>query len=392
MQFRHMCPSTTCIYLDNNATTQPAPEVVEAMLPFYTERWGNPSSLHRFGRNVALALDEARRQVADFLGAKRPSTIVFTGSGTESDNLALFGLVKSQPENRHIITTAVEHSAVINACRSFEERGYDVTYLPVAKDGTLEVSAVEAAIRPDTACAAIMWSNNETGVTFPIEAIAELCNARGVPLHVDAVQAASKMPINVDRVPVSTLAISGHKIHAPKGVGALYVRRGTPFCSMMYGGGQEHGRRSGTENVPHIVGLGVAAALAHEHLAEVEGTVKTLRNRLESELLRTISDASINGHRTNRVPNTTNLSIAGVDGEGLILGLCDAGVAASTGSACSQGSTEPSHVLTAMGLTGRGSGGSLRLSLSRYSTAEDIDQALHIIPNVITTRRKLTVR
>lgn len=380
------------IYLDNNATTQPAPEVVEAMLPFYQSQWGNPSSLHAFGRNVAGAIDAARAQVAQFLGVQRPSCVVFTSSGTEADNLALHGLTRAQPDKRHIVTTAVEHSAVLRYCQNLERDGYAVTYLPVARDGTLDPAAVEAALRPDTACVALMWANNETGVVFPIPAIAALCQQRGVPLHTDAVQVAGKMPIDVEKVPVATLAISGHKLHAPKGIGALYIRRGTPFRPMFCGGGQEHGRRSGTENVAHIVGMGQACALATANLSAVGATTAALRDRLERELLARIPDSHVNGATSARVPNTTNISMPGADGEGLILALSAEGLAASTGSACSQGSTEPSHVLVAMHLPPKSLQGTLRLSLSRFTTTADIDRALEIIPKVVATRRRLAPR
>ncbi len=379
----------TWIYLDNNATTKPAPEVIAAMQPFYESQWGNPSSLHRFGRDVANAIETARRQVADFLGVQRASTISFTSSGTEANNMAIHGLCAAQPEKRHIITTRIEHSSVLRYCRAVEQDGYAVTYLPVKRDGTIDVDTVAQAIRPDTACVAIMWANNETGSCLPIEAIATLCEQRMVPLHVDAVQAAAKVPIDVNKVPVASLAISGHKIHAPKGIGALYIRRGTPFRPLLHGGGQEYGRRSGTENVAHIIGLGTAAQLAAKHLPSVHTTTRAQRDRLETGLLATISEARVNGDLHARVPNTTNISIHGVDGEGLILALSDVNVAASTGSACSAGSAEPSHVLVAMGLSPQELRGTLRLSLSRYTTDEEITRALAIIPDVVAKRRKL---
>ncbi len=385
-----MTTTAALIYLDNNATTRPAPEVVAAMLPFYTEHWGNPSSLHQFGRDCATALDTARSQVAALLCVTRASQLVFTSSGTEADNLALHALCTAQPDKKHVVTTAVEHSAHVRYCRMLAERGYDITTLPVDRTGQLDVAALAAALRDDTACVAIMWSNNETGVCFPIAEIAALCVKKNIPLHVDAVQAAGKIPIDVERVPVTTLAISGHKIHAPKGVGALYVRRGTPFRAMLLGGGQEHGRRSGTENVAQIVGLGVAAQLAQSHLSQVASAVGALRDQLERGLLANIPRARVNGATCERAPNTTNMSIPGVDGEGLILALSQAGVAASTGSACSQGSTEPSHVLVAMHLSPEDLRGTLRLSLSRETTAEEIAQALEIIPRVVAERRSLS--
>ncbi len=380
------------VYLDNNATTQPAPEVLDAMRPFYETHWGNPSSLHRFGRDVANAVETARRHVADFLGAPRASTIIFTSSGTEANNMALHGLCAAQPDKRHIVTTRIEHSSVLRYCRALEQQGYAVTYLPVTRDGRVTADVVAQALRPDTACVAVMWANNETGTCLPIEEIAQLCEARAVPLHIDAVQAAAKIPIDVSRIPSASLAISGHKIHAPKGIGALYLRRGTPFRPLLQGGGQEYGRRSGTENVAQIIGLGRAAQLAAQHLSHVTTTISTQRNRLERALLEKIPEAHVNGSLTERVPNTTNVSLHGVDGEGLILALSDAELAASTGSACSAGSTEPSHVLVAMGLSPEELRGTLRLSLSRYTTDDDIDRAIEIIPRVVTARRKLNPR
>lgn len=375
------------IYLDHNATTPPAAEVIDAMLPYLREQWGNPSSLHNFGRSVASALDRAREATAALLGAARPSEVIFTSGGTESDNAAIRALAAADPKKRHIVTTAVEHSAVLQSCRALEQAGYTVTFLPVARDGTLSIDAVANAIRPDTACATIMWANNETGVCFPIPAIAELLAARGVPLHVDAVQAAGKIPIDVQRVPIATLAISAHKFHGPKGIGALYVRRGTPFTPFIAGGSQEYGRRAGTEAVPNIVGLGLAATLAKQSLDGCATRVRALRDRLERELLARLPGAHINGAADQRVPNTLNISFPGVDGEGLILGLSERGVCASTGSACRAGSTEPSHVLHAMRLSPAELAGTLRLSLSRYTTETEIDEAIPIIASVVQARR-----
>lgn len=380
------------MYLDNNATTKPAPEVIEAMRPFYEAQWGNPSSLHRFGRDVANAVETARCQVAEFVGAQRASTVTFTSSGTEANNMALHGLCAAQPDKRHIITTRIEHSSVLRYCRALEQQGYTVTYLPVQRSGVLDAQTVARALRPDTACVSVMWANNETGTCLPIDAIAQLCDERMIPLHVDAVQAAAKIPLDVTRVPVAALAISGHKIHAPKGVGALYLRRGTPFRPLLHGGGQEYGRRSGTENVAQIIALGVATQLAAQHLRDVDTTIRARRDRLECALVENIPEVHINGADAPRVPNTTNVSIHGVDGEGLILGLSDAGLAASTGSACAEGSTEPSHVLVAMGLSPDELRGTLRLSLSRYTTDDDIDRAIEIIPRVVAARRKLNPR
>ncbi|MBI2343101.1 MAG: aminotransferase class V-fold PLP-dependent enzyme [Deltaproteobacteria bacterium] len=376
-------------YFDNNATTQPAPEVVEAMQPSYATRWGNPSSLHQFGREVATDLDAARQAVATLIGAPRASSVIFTSSGTEADNLALFGLCAAQPTKRHLVTSTVEHAAVRNYCALLEEQGYTITRLPVAADGTLDPQQVADVCTPETACVSLMWANNETGVLFPIEQIAAICEERGVPFHCDAVQAIGKVSIDLCRHPIAALSLSGHKFHAPKGVGALYLRPGTPFRPMFRGGGQEQGRRAGTENVAQIVGLGVAATLARTHLSTVDTAVRALRDRMEHALLTRIPDMAINGHRTLRVANTTSVRMEGVDGEGMILALSEGGIAASTGSACAAGSIEPSHVLRAMGFSNAEIRGTLRLSISRYTTNSDIDALLEQLPAIVATRRRL---
>lgn len=379
------------IYLDNNATSRPAPEVVEAVLPFYRDRWGNPSSLHRYGRDVVGSLEEAREQAAQLIGARRPVEIVFTSGGTEGDNTVLRGAIAARPHHRHIITSAVEHSAVLHCCRNLEKEGYRVTYLGVTRNGQLDLAEFESALCDDTAIVSIMWANNETGTIFPIEHLAAVCRSRGIPFHTDAVQAVGKVPIDVNKAPVDFLSVSGHKFHAPKGVGFLYIRRGSPFRPLIVGGGQENARRAGTENVAQIVGLGMAAQLARHSVTGPQASidrVRQLRDRLEDGLKERLTGVHVNGDITARVPNTTNLSIEGVDGEAVILGLSDVGVCASTGSACSSGSMEPSHVLVAMRLPQEHLRGTLRLSVSRYTIDEEITRALEMIPQVVERLRK----
>lgn len=374
-------------YLDNNATTMVAPEVVEAMLPFYGELYGNPSSMHSFGGQVEQYIDRAREQVAALLGAT-PYEVIFTAGGSESNNLAIRGGLEALgPGKRRIVTTRVEHPAVGGVFQRLGKEGYHVTELPVEPDGSLDLGAFRAALTHDTALVSIMWANNETGVIFPIEAIAQETRGRGILLHVDAVQAAGKVPIDMAKVPVDMLSISGHKFHAPKGVGALYVRRGTRLAPLIIGGHQEWGKRAGTENVPGIVGLGKAAALAQEHLVDVDGTAR-LRDRLEAGLLARCPDVRVNG--ANRVPNTLNASFEFIEGESILLMLDDAGIYASSGSACASGSLEPSHVLRAMGVPFTAVHGSIRFSLSRYTTAEEIDYTLEQVPPVVERLRAMS--
>ena len=370
-------------YLDNNATTMVAPEVLEAMLPFLRERYGNPSSMHRFGGNVAKDIALARERVASLIGADHEYEIVFTGSGTESDNMAILGTVSYYRDKRHIITSRVEHPAVLNLCKKLEKDGYRVTFVPVDAKGNLDLEFLFDAVDDDTAVVSIMYANNETGVIFPVDRIGAFCRERGVPFHVDAVQAAGKIPIRVNDISCDLLSIAGHKFHAPKGVGALYVRRGTRLRPILYGGHQEKGRRPGTENVPGIVGIGAAATLAEEHLPEYASRVKPLRDRLENAILAMFKNAHLNGDPHRRVPNTTNIGFEFIEGEAILLYLDEHGIAASSGSACSSGSLEPSHVLRAMGVPFTSAHGSVRFSLSRYTTEEDIDRVLSVIPDVV---------
>ncbi len=378
------------VYLDNNATTQVAEEVIEAMLPFLRERWGNPSSMHDFGGRVRKDVEAAREQVASLLGAADPTEIIFTSCGTESDNTAIASALAAQPDKKHIVTTRVEHPAVLAMCNYLERKGYEVTQLGVDSKGLLDLDELKRAIRKDTALVTIMWANNETGVLFPAEEIGAICRERGVLFHTDAVQAVGKVPMKVRDLPIDMLSLSGHKFHAPKGVGALYVRRGVPFRPFLRGGHQERGRRGGTEAVPNIVALGKAAELAARHVETEQTQVRRLRDKLEEGILAKIPDVRVNGDRTQRLPNTTNVSFEYVEGEAILLLLSDEGIAASSGSACSSGSLEPSHVLRAMGVPFTFAHGSIRFSLSRYTTEEDIDYTLERLPGIIAKLREIS--
>lgn len=378
------------IYLDNNATTCVAPEVLDAMLPFLKESYGNPSSMHSFGGEVAKYIDKAREQCAALIGAKRASDIVFTSCGTESDNAAILGTLASYPEKKHIITTAVEHPAVRTLCQSLAKKGYEATEIKVDESGRLNVDDIKRAIRPDTAIVSVMWANNETGVIFPIEKIAEVCAKAGVPFHTDAVQAAGKVPIDVTRTPMDFLAVSGHKLHALKGVGFLYIKRGAKFQPLIIGGHQERGKRGGTENVASIVGLGKACELAIAHMDEENMRIKALRDRLEAGILATVPNTAVHGDREHRLPNTTNIGFEYIEGEAILLLMNEHGICASSGSACTSGSLEPSHVLRAMKVPFTRAHGSIRFSLSRYNTDEEIDHVLENIPQIIKRLREIS--
>jgi len=375
------------IYLDNNATTQVAPEVVETILPYLTQFYGNPSSMHTFGGQVGKALKEARVQVASLLGAEE-SEIVFTSCGTEGNNTAIRSALAAQPERKHLITTQVEHACVLNLFKQLEKQGYTVTYLSVDRNGQLDVMELEAAITGSTALVSTMYANNETGTIFPIEQIGAIAKEYGATFHVDAVQVAGKLPLNMKTSTIDMMTISGHKLHAPKGVGALFVRKGFRFRPLLIGGHQERGRRAGTENVAGIIGLGKAAALALENFADV-GREQQLRDRLEKGLL-AIADTEINGDRKNRLPNTTNIGFKYIEGEAILLSLDQYGICASSGSACTSGSLEPSHVLRAMGLPYTILHGSIRFSLSRYTTAAEVDQALKVMPGIVQRLRSMS--
>jgi len=378
------------VYVDNNATTKVADEVFEAMKPFLTEEYGNPSSMHTFGGKIAKYIEEAREKVAELLGAEDPKEIIFTSCGTESDNTAIMSTLRAYPEKRHIITTKVEHSAVLNVCKYLESIGYRVTYLGVDSQGLLDLNELKSAIDKDTALITVMYANNETGVIFPIEEIAEIARQRGIVFHTDAVQAVGKIPIKLTSLPVDLLSLSGHKLHAPKGVGALYIRKGTRFSPFMIGGHQEQGRRGGTENVAGIVGLGVACQLAKKFIEEENTRVRSLRDKLEKAILEKIPNTRINGHPQLRLPNTTNIGFEFIEGEAILLMLDEFGIAASSGSACTSGSLTPSHVLRAMGVPFTFVQGSIRFSLSRYNTEEDIDYIIDKLPPIISRLREIS--
>ncbi len=378
-----------CIFLDNNATTKVDLEVVEAMLPYLTDYYGNPSSMHTFGGQVGKSINEARRQVAALIGADE-SEIIFTSCGTEGDNSAIRAALLAQPEKRHIITTQVEHPAVLNVCKQLETQGYSVTYLSVNLQGQLDLDELEASLTGNTALVTIMYANNETGVVFPIEQIGLRSKEHGALFHVDAVQAVGKISMNMKTSTVDMLTLSGHKLHAPKGIGALYVRRGVRFRPFIIGGQQERGRRGGTHNVPGIVALGKAAELEMLHLEEATTREKRLRDRLERTLITTIPDCEVNGHPTQRLPNTTNIGFKYIEGEAILLSLNQYGICASSGSACTSGSLEPSHVLRAMGLPYTTLHGSIRFSLSRYTTDAEIDEVLAIMPGIVERLRALS--
>lgn len=378
------------VYVDNNATTMPAPEVIDAMMPFLTDRWGNPSSMHTFGGAVARDIDKAREQVAALLGASNPSEIVFTSCGTESDNAAIHSALETNPKKRRIITTSVEHPAVLEPAKLLAKKGYEVIFLPVDGEGKLDLSILESNLNGDVALVSVMWANNETGVIFPMEKIADICAAKNIPLHVDAVQAAGKLPINLKKTPITFLAISGHKLHAPKGVGALYIRRGTPFAPLIAGGHQEKGRRGGTENVASIVGMGRACELVLANMDEERTRVAMLRDKLERGILESIPKTYIHGDTKNRLPNTTNIGFEGIEGEAILLLLNEFGICASSGSACTSGSLDPSHVMMAMGIPFTRAHGSIRFSLSVYNTEKEIDYILEKLPGIVKRLRDLS--
>lgn len=377
------------VYLDNNATTRVAPEVIEAMAPFFKDLWGNPSSMHYFGGQVARHVEAARAQVAALIGAD-PSEIVFTSCGTESDNMAVRGAVEAAGPGIRVITTRVEHAAVMEPCRYFKEHGYEIIELGVDSSGQLDLADLQKALADGPAVVSVMWANNETGVVFPLEEIAAMVKDAGAVLHTDAVQAAGKLPIDMNKTPVDMLSLSGHKLHTPKGIGALYIRKGTKLKAFMLGGHQESGRRGGTENVPYIVGLGKACELAAANIFEEAKRITALRDRLEEGLLASCPDTTVNGDRGNRLPNTTNISFQFVEGEAILYHLSDIGIAASSGSACTSGSLEPSHVIRAMGVPFTAAHGSIRFSLSRYNTEEDINYVIKEMPAIVDKLRELS--
>jgi cysteine desulfurase len=378
------------IYLDNNATTKVAPEVVDAMLPYFSEHYGNPSSMHSFGGDVAAKIKAARENVAGLIGASADE-IVFTSCGTESDSTAIMAALESNPGKKHMVTSRVEHPAVKNLYESLSKKGYRVTFVPVDKEGRLDTDYLFRSLDDDTAIVSLMWANNETGVIFPIEDLAEAIRDRGIVFHTDAVQAVGKIPVNVGKTAVDMLSLSGHKLHAPKGIGALYIRKGTKFSPFMIGGHQEKNRRGGTENVAAIIGLGKAAGLAKSHLdANGYDRIIRLRDKLERSLLEQVPNAIVNGDREHRLPNTTSIAFEYVEGEAILLMMNEHGICASSGSACTSGSLEPSHVLRAMGVPFTAAHGSIRFSLSRYSTEEEMDLVIKTLPPIIARLRELS--
>lgn len=377
------------IYLDNNATTRVAPEVFEEMAPYFSEIYGNPSSMHSFGGQVGGKLAEARERVAAILGCL-PSEVLFTSCGSEGDSTAIRSALEAQPEKRHLVTTKVEHPAVLNLANHLVKKGYHLTLLGVDSQGRLDLDELRASLRDDTALVSVMYANNETGTVFPLPEISSIVKSRGILLHTDAVQAVGKIPLDMKKLPVDFLALSGHKLHAPKGIGALYVRKGTPFRPFLIGGHQEKGRRGGTENVPGIVALGKACELSAAGLDAENTQVRRLRDRLEQGLLAAIGDTRLNGHPTERLPNTVNLSFKFVEGEAILLLLDQLGICASSGSACTSGSLEPSHVLRAMGVPFTFAHGSVRFSLSRYNTEAEVDTVVRELPKIIERLRSIS--
>ena len=381
-----MSEESSVYYLDNNATTRVAPEVVETMLPFLTEHWGNPSSAYSFGKAVGQAVAEAREKVAALINAS-PREIIFTSCGTESNNAAINSALAIQPGKRHIITTVVEHSANIKFGQSLEKRGCEVTWIPVDRAGQLDVHEIYEAIREDTAIVSVMMANNETGVIYPVEEIAAICRARGIPFHTDAVQTPGKLKLDVKAMEVDFLSLSAHKLHAPKGIGLLYVRKGVSFQPYVMGGGQEQGRRGGTENVANIVAFGKAAEIAMASLEDNLDRIRALRDRMEGGIMDAIDGVTRNGAKEPRLANTSNLSFANCEAEAILLLLDREGICASSGSACTTGSLAPSHVLTAMGLTPELAISAVRLSLSKYSTDGEVDHLLAKMPEIISKLR-----
>ena len=381
---------TDGIYLDNNATTMVAPEVVQAMLPYFNEQFGNPSSLHQFGNKVGHALKKARQQVQALLGAEFDSEIIFTSCGTESDSTAILSALKAQPERREIITTEVEHPAILSLCQYLEKEGYTVHYLKVDPKGRLDLKAYQKLLSDQVAIVSVMWANNETGTLFPIQQMAQMAHDAGVLFHTDAVQAVGKLPINVKQSKIDMLSLSGHKLHAPKGIGVLYLRRGVRFRPLLRGGHQERGRRAGTENTASIVALGKACEMAREAMAYETTCVRNMRDRLEQGILQQVPHCFVTGDPENRLPNTCNVAFEYIEGEAILLLLNKLGIAASSGSACTSGSLEPSHVMRAMEIPFTAAHGSVRFSLSRYNTMEEIERVIEAVPPIVAQLRKLS--
>lgn len=378
------------IYLDNNATTACDPKVVEAMLPYFLEQFGNPSSIHSFGSGVGRALAKARKQVQALLGAEHDSEIVFTSCGTESDNTAILSALKCFPNRKEIITTTVEHPAILALCAQLEKEGYTVHRLPVDGKGRLNLDQYRELLTPNVAIVSIMWANNETGTLFPVEEMAAMAHAVGVQFHTDAVQAVGKVPIDLKNSKIDMLSVSGHKLHAPKGIGVLYLRRGVRFRPLLRGGHQERGRRAGTENAASVIGLGKACELALEHIEFENVQVKALRDRLERGILSQVPNCFVTGDPDNRLPNTCNIAFEYIEGEAILMLLNKQGIAASSGSACTSGSLEPSHVMRAMDIPYTAAHGTIRFSLSRYNTQAEIDRVIAAVPSIVAQLRKMS--
>lgn len=377
------------VYVDNNATTKVAPEVLEEMLPYFSDFYGNPSSMHFFGGQVQRKVNEAREKVADLLGAD-PSEIVFTSCGTESDNAAILGTLDSYPEKRHFVTSRVEHPAVGNVATYLGRKGYRVTELSVDRQGRLDLDELKEALADGTGIVSVMYANNETGMIFPIEEIGQIVKEKGIPFHTDAVQAVGKIPLNLHKSAIDLLSLSGHKLHAPKGIGVLYIRKGTKFSPFLIGGHQEKGRRGGTENVPYIIALGKACELAKRNMKDENTRVRALRDYLEQKILEKIPNVLVNGDSNHRLPNTVSVSFEYVEGESILLMLSDLGICASSGSACTSGSLEPSHVLRAMGVPFTAAHGSIRFSLSVYNTKEEMNHIIEHLPPIIQRLRDIS--
>lgn len=381
--------SDKVIYFDNNATTQVAPEVFQEMIPYLTEFYGNPSSIHRFGGQLAAKIDEARSRLADLLGAQN-SEIIFTSCGTESDSSAIISALHNCPKRRKVVISKVEHPAVLNLGKELERKGFKVSQIPVDAKGRLDMDRAAEMIDDETAIVSVMWANNETGNIYPVAELGELAHRNGALFHTDAVQAVGKIPMNLAELPVDMLSLSGHKFHAPKGVGALYVKRGVRFHPFLTGGHQEHGRRAGTENLASVIGLGKAAELAKAHIEEENTRVRALRDRLEQSILASIPSVRVNGDVEHRLPNTANISFSYIEGESILMLLDMQNICASSGSACTTGSLEPSHVLRAMGVPYTDAHGSIRFSFSRYNTEEEVDKVLEVLPPVIARLRQIS--
>lgn len=380
----------TDIYLDNNATTKVDRAVVDTMIPYFLEQYGNPSSIHKFADGVARGIKQARQQVQNLIGSEHDSEIIFTSCGTESNSTAILSALKTQPNRKEIITTTVEHPAILSLCESLEKDGYTIHRMPVDKVGRLNIEAYKKLLSDQVAIVSVMWANNETGTIFPVVEMAQMAHDAGVMFHTDAVQAVGKIPMMLQDTKIDMLSLSGHKLHAPKGIGVLYLRRGTRYRPLLRGGHQERGRRAGTENTASIVGLGKACELAMEHLEYENTHVKAMRDRLERGITEQIPHCFVTGDMYNRLPNTTDIAFEYIEGEAILMLLNKAGIAASSGSACTSGSLEPSHVMRAMDIPYTAAHGTIRFSFSRYNAMHEVDEVLKVMPGVVATLRKLS--